>query len=164
MKLLVLSDSHMHMEFMRRCVEVCRPDAVVHLGDYYVDGDALAQELVGISFYQVPGNCDRGRIGGIEPAVRVLELGGVRFFLTHGHQQYVKQGLGRLIAEAKAFGADCALFGHTHQAVLLEEEGMMLVNPGSCGYFSSSCALIEIVDQKISACRILRQTDLEDGI
>ena len=41
MKILVLSDSHSYSDFMQRCMDACRPDAVIHLGDYVSDGKDL---------------------------------------------------------------------------------------------------------------------------
>lgn len=43
-KILVLSDSHAGRSFMRLAVKAVKPDAVIHLGDFYEDGEALAQE------------------------------------------------------------------------------------------------------------------------
>ena len=37
-RILVLSDSHSGNSFMRWCVDTVKPDAIVHLGDYYEDG------------------------------------------------------------------------------------------------------------------------------
>ena len=41
MRVLVLSDSHSALSFMRRCIEHIRPDTVIHLGDYFEDGKAM---------------------------------------------------------------------------------------------------------------------------
>ena len=38
MTILVFSDSHSSLSFMRRCVDSVKPDALIHLGDYYEDG------------------------------------------------------------------------------------------------------------------------------
>ena len=51
MKILVLSDSHASLSFMRRCVDAVKPDAVVHLGDHFDDGQALQEEYGNIPFY-----------------------------------------------------------------------------------------------------------------
>lgn len=59
MKILVLSDSHSSVRFMRRCVDKIKPNAIVHLGDYYDDAEVLAEEYPHIPLFQVPGNCDR---------------------------------------------------------------------------------------------------------
>ena len=57
MTILVLSDSHSTLRFMRRCVDTIQPDALIHLGDYFDDGTVLKEEYPQIPFYQVPGNC-----------------------------------------------------------------------------------------------------------
>lgn len=51
MKILVLSDSHSAISFMRCCVEAVHPDAIVHLGDYFDDGQVLVEEYLNILFY-----------------------------------------------------------------------------------------------------------------
>ncbi len=162
MKILVLSDSHSGMSFMRRCVEAVKPNILIHLGDYFEDGQALAQEYPHLRCYQVPGNCDRFRCLGREPEILRPVIGGVEFYLTHGHLHMVKSTYGRLVADARKSGAACALFGHTHEACCEQlEDGLWLMNPGSCGYYGGSCGLIEVKNEKITACRVLRQAELE---
>ena len=161
MKILVLSDSHSALSFMRRCIAWAGPDAVIHLGDHYDDGAAMAEEHPGIDFYQVPGNCDRYRYGVKDAEIRVVEVGGVRLYLTHGHLHHVKSGLWSLLRDARAAGAQVALFGHTHSAHCGNEDGLWLINPGSCGYYGGSAALLTVADKKISDCRIIRQSELE---
>lgn len=157
MKILVLSDSHASRHYMRRCVERIEPDAVVHLGDYFSDGQDLAEEYPHIPFYAVPGNCDRSR-GWITDAETKLEIiGGVRFMLTHGHLHNVKFTLTRLMADARSMGVHAVLFGHTHEAYCSrEEDGLLVLNPGSCGYGGGSAGVIEVKDGKIVDYRILR--------
>lgn len=161
MKILVLSDSHSALSFMRRCIETVKPDAVIHLGDHYEDGLAMAEENPGIPFYQVPGNCDRYRYGVRDPEIRVAQVCGVRLYLTHGHLHGVKSSLRRLIADARAAGVQAVLFGHTHSVHCSREDGMWIVNPGSCGYFGGSAAVLEVADQQISDCHMIRQSELE---
>ena len=161
MKILVLSDSHAGLSFMRRCIDVVNPDTVIHLGDYYDDGTAMAEEYPHITFYQVPGNCDAHR-GYIHAPETCLEtLGGVRILMTHGHRHHVKQTLIRLVADARASGAELVLFGHTHSAYCQQEDdGLMVLNPGSCGYFGGSAGYVEIRAGKLLQCRILREEDI----
>ena len=162
MKILVLSDSHSTLSFMRLCIEAVRPDAVVHLGDHYDDGSAMREEIAIGRFYQVPGNCDRFRLYTPVPETLVEKVCGVKLFMTHGHIHRVKMGLGALIADARKTGVQAVLFGHTHEAYCAQEEdGLWVVNPGSCGYFGGSAALLEAENCEITACRILRQADLE---
>ena len=53
MKILVFSDSHRALSFMRDCIEKIRPDAIFHLGDHYGDGENIRMEYPDISFYQI---------------------------------------------------------------------------------------------------------------
>lgn len=161
MKILVLSDSHAALSFMRRCIDAVQPDAVIHLGDHYDDGTAMAEEYPQIRFYQVPGNCDAHWCFIPDPETRLETLGGVRILMTHGHRHHVKQTLIRLLADARASRADAVLFGHTHSAYCqLEEDGLWVLNPGSCGYFGGSAGLLEVNAGQILQCRILREEDL----
>ena len=61
MTILVLSDSHSTLRFMRQCVDTIQPDVLIHLGDYFDDGAVLKEEYPQIPLLQVPGNCDRYR-------------------------------------------------------------------------------------------------------
>ena len=157
MKVLVLSDSHSSLRFMRRCMEILKPDQVIHLGDHYDDGQALAETYPNIPVHQVPGNCDRYRCPLSAQEILCYPVGGVRLYMTHGHLHNVKMTLIRLLADARAMGVDAVLFGHTHEAhCVREEDGLWVMNPGSCGYGDGSAGLIEIQNGKITDCRILR--------
>ena len=162
MKILVLSDSHSSLRFMRQCIDSVKPDAVVHLGDYYDDGQAIAEDYPQLRFVQVPGNCDRYRCPEFAQAILCIGVCGVRLYMTHGHLHQVKLTTTRLLADARAAGAQAALFGHTHEAVCFREpDGLWVLNPGSCGGYGGSAGLIETENNQIITCRILRQEDLE---
>ena len=161
MKILIFSDSHSSMRFMRQCVEKIKPQAIVHLGDYYDDGEALGELYPNIQLHQVPGNCDKYRAPIHAREILVMTIGGVRFYMTHGHIHKVKMVLSLLMRDARAAQADIALFGHTHQAYCQQEEdGLWVLNPGSCGYYGGSAGLIVIENEKISSCRNIGQEDL----
>lgn len=163
MKILVLSDSHSAIAFMRSCVDAVRPDALIHLGDYFDDGQVLAEEYPGIPFYQVPGNCDRYRCPMGAQEIRIEPVLGVPLYMTHGHRHNVKLSTARLIRDARESRSAAVLYGHTHMEECRQEpDGMWVLNPGSCGYFGGSAGLIEVSGGMIVCCRILRQSDLED--
>jgi putative phosphoesterase len=163
MKILVLSDSHSALRFMRQCIDTLKPDAVVHLGDHYDDGEAMAEEYPEIRFYRVPGNCDKYCNVPWAPETLVERVCGVKLFMTHGHLHGVKMGLGALLRDAQTTDAQAVLFGHTHCALCYcTEQGLWVLNPGSCGYGGGSAGLIIAENGKISDCRLLRQSDLED--
>lgn len=162
MKILVLSDSHSALRFMRQCIDRVKPDAVVHLGDYYDDAEAMKEEYPHLKFYSVPGNCDKYRNILWAPETLVERVSGVRLFMTHGHRHRVKTGLGALLCDAQRAQCQAVLFGHTHAPLCYQtDDGMWVLNPGSCGYDGGSAGLLRVKDGKISDCRLLRQSDLE---
>ena len=161
MKILVLSDSHSTLSFMRRCVEEVKPDAIIHLGDYFDDGQAVKEEYPGTPMYQVPGNCDRYRCPPGQPEILIDRVCGVDLYMTHGHKHSVKSYLGALLRDARTAKVAAVLYGHTHRAAChREEDGLWVLNPGSCGYYGGSAGLIETRDGKIAECRILKEEDL----
>lgn len=161
MKILVLSDSHSSLRFMYRCTEALRPDAIIHLGDYFDDGSALHSDYRNIPIYQVPGNCDCYRCPPGVQMIRVEQIGGVNLYLTHGHKHNVKMTLTGLLKDARACKVDAVLYGHTHQVdCRQEEDSLWILNPGTCGYYGGSAGVIEIENEKIQAVYIIRETDL----
>lgn len=161
MKILVLSDSHSSMSFMRLYVERVKPNAIVHLGDHFDDAEALHEEYPGIRMYRVPGNCDRYRCPPGQPEILVDRVCGVDLYMTHGHKHRVKSNLGALLHDARACRVAAVLYGHTHEADChREEDGLWVLNPGSCGYYGGSAGLIQVENGKILSCRILKDSDL----
>ncbi len=164
MKVLVFSDSHSHLSFMRMCMDKIKPQAVIHLGDHYSDAQALQEDYPGIPFYMVAGNCDRYEVPPDAHESMCPTVGGVRIFMTHGHRFFVKNGLGAVMAEARRYDAKAVLFGHTHIAFCSREEDLLVFNPGSCGYYGGSAGLLEIENKQITACRIMGQAELEEYV
>ena len=161
MKILVLSDSHSTLSFMRHCIDSVKPEAVIHLGDHFDDGIAMKEEYPGIPFYQVPGNCDRYRCTPGQAEILITRVGGVNLYMTHGHKHSVKSYLGALLRDARASRVDAVLYGHTHiQDCHREEDGLWVLNPGSSGYFGGSAGLIITDGASIKECRILEDKDL----
>ncbi len=162
MKILVLSDSHSALRFMCRSVQTVRPDAVIHLGDHYDDGQVLAEMFPHIPLYQVPGNCDAHRGFIPDPEIRIEKICGVWMYLTHGHRHQVKLSRHCLIADARAAKVQIVLYGHTHQAdCYQEEDGLWVINPGAAGSYGGSAGLIEVEQGQIRFCRILRGQGIE---
>lgn len=163
MTILVLSDSHAALSFMRRCVEKVRPQAIIHLGDFYEDAQALQECYSHIPMHMVAGNCDRYRCPLSARELLCYSVGGVKMLITHGHQYRVKSGIGGLTAEARRLQAQVALYGHTHVADChRESDGLWVLNPGTCGHFGGSAGVIETDGENITACRIIGQAELEE--
>ncbi len=165
MKVLVVSDSHSGLSFMRRCAKELQPDVMIHLGDYFDDGQILHEDFPQIPFFQVPGNCDRWRVPDATPEILIQNIGGVEIYMTHGHLHGVKNNTGKLIAAARVSKCDAVLYGHTHRPDCYQDEsGLWVLNPGTCGYYGGSAGLMEIADGRIIDCRIIREEDLSGNV
>ncbi len=133
MKILIFSDSHGELTYMRKAIKKERPDYVFHLGDHDRDAEALGREFQMLPIVAVRGNCDGW--GSETPLTRLIPIGGLRLFLCHGHTFGVKTSLLRLSYAAREQEADVVLFGHTHEAFSEKDpSGLVFFNPGSCGY------------------------------
>jgi uncharacterized protein len=127
-KIVVISDTHGNYPKAIRAVELVeRVDAIVHLGDFCDDvlpvGTAVEQTVI-----RVPGNCDAGST---LPRELFLRLGDVPVLLCHGDAYGVKRGVACLAEHADRIGARVVLFGHTHSPLVLNQDGLLLVNPGA---------------------------------
>lgn len=129
MKWLVFSDSHGAAGAMTDVFDKIRCDGVLFLGDGCRDADMLYEHSGSVPVYRVRGNCDIFCCDA--PDSQLLELEGVRVYITHGHLQHVKSGTGFLENIARQQGADLALYGHTHTRAYVNAGGLVLANPGS---------------------------------
>ena len=162
MRILVMSDSHSTMRYMRLAMDTVKPEAVIHLGDYYDNAETLAEEYHHVRFHILPGNCDCYRCPPDTPQIYCYSIGGVKFYMTHGHLHGVKSDLGRLVSAAKEMNAQAALYGHTHIADCHQEDGLLVLNPGACNSAEGSVAVIETENNAITSCTIVRIKDLEE--
>ena len=103
-------------------------DIVLHLGDDSEDVKKIEQ-ITGMEVYAVAGNCDKNPKD--IPEELVLEIRRKKFFLTHGHNYNVNNGIDKIVEKAKEVGADYALFGHTHVHLRERVDGITVLNPGS---------------------------------
>ena len=159
---LVLSDSHRGMSFMRWCVNTVKPDAIVHLGDFYDDGDELHEEFRHIPIYQVAGNCDRYYASPTARELLICKVCGVDLFMTHGHRQWVKNGTELLVRDARQAKVQAALYGHTHIPDCRKDGDLWILNPGAAGSWGGSSGIIEVEDGKILRCFHFRYGDQEE--
>lgn len=153
LRALVLSDIHGEDTTLRWLLEQVWKetgpiDAYLCLGDGVRDFDRvesfIRQRDEHALMYAVKGNndwCD-------EPLLRIIELGGVRIFMTHGHNQRVKSTMHYLQDAVRNANCDVGLYGHTH-CPDIEMNVPLLVNPGAV--CRERCALLEIRDGKARA-------------
>ncbi len=130
MRIVVISDSHRKYNIVERILRD-QPTAhhVFFLGDVLTDIERVRGRFPDRDFHIVAGNCD---FMDMTPNFGIEKIDGVGIFYTHGHTVGVKGGTGVLLARAKAAGCKIALYGHTHIARTQYEDGVYLVNPGSC--------------------------------
>lgn len=132
MKILVISDTHGKIdEALNLIKNMDKPELIIHLGDYVEDGEKIEKET-GIKVELVRGNGDIFNRKYEDD--RLLEIGGKRIFLTHGHKYRVKYHILNLLYKAEELKADIALFGHTHVPLIVKEDSIMVMNPGSISF------------------------------
>lgn len=128
MLIAVVSDTHRMSKYIEIVKERIKgADILIHLGDNVDDVEELREGFEG-EVYAVLGNCD---YDSNYPLERIIDVNGVKIFATHGHGYNVKYGLNSLYFKTKEIGANIALYGHTHEEVVLKEQGITIMNPGS---------------------------------
>ncbi|MBE6681512.1 MAG: metallophosphoesterase [Ruminococcaceae bacterium] len=133
MKILVVSDTHGDTELLYSIVSKYRAntDLVIHLGDNLKDINEVMRDFPTIAKLGVLGNCDFASMYLDPVSEGCFTAEKRRIFYTHGHKYHVDYGSERLAANAKYKGADIVLYGHTHVALCKEQNGVLVINPGS---------------------------------
>lgn len=144
MRILVISDSHRRSQVIDRIINA-QPTAkhIFFLGDNTADVEDMRYEYTDRIFHIVSGNCD---FGFDYPAVDIAKIDGVNILYTHGHTYHVKHGLSELISAAAARNCSIALYGHTHVSNILYENGVHIVNPGSCSQSRNGPPSYAVID------------------
>lgn len=148
MLIAVVSDTHRNNFYINKVKEVIKKaDILIHLGDNTADCDELNRSFPGM-VYGVSGNCDYFTNYPLEEVVEVLDK---KLLITHGHEYGVKLGLNNLIARASMLKVDAALYGHTHEALIKDVDGIYIINPGSASLprgGKNTIAFIEVEEGK----------------
>ena len=120
MRLAILSDTHGLLR--PQVVEYLKTaDAILHGGD--INKPAIVEQLQQFApLYIVRGNNDKEWAEDI-PHDLTVTLEGVTFFLVHNKKE----------VPADLSGVDVVVFGHSHKYVQEEKDGLLWLNPGSCG-------------------------------
>ncbi len=140
MKLAILSDTHGLLR--PEVVEYLKTaDAILHGGD--INKQAIVDELRQYApLYIVRGNNDWGWAEDI-PHDLTVTLDGVTFCMVHNRKEL----------PLNLAGVDVVVFGHSHKYVEEEKEGILWLNPGSCGprrfHQEITMMMAELTDGKI---------------
>ena len=150
MKILVIGDTHGKLNRVRDIWPKLRDiDLIAHTGDHYSDAMRLEQELH-VPVIAVGGNCDSSG-----PAKEIIETEFGRILLTHGHRDNVKWDMNTLKYRAMENDCRAVFFGHTHQSLNIEEDGIYYLNPGSLSLprdgSSGSYAIVRTAEDRFDA-------------
>ena len=118
------------------------------------DGISGLNDFAKKPFYAVKGNCDL--IGEEE---KIIEIDGVKILLTHGYLYGVKSSYLRLIYRAKELGVNVVIFGHTHLPLIMQEEEVLLLNPGTCSIYGAQKTFINLFISNNNASAIINQLE-----
>lgn len=98
-------------------------DHIVHAGD--ICDPAILEQLAALApLTAVRGNNDVGPWAAHLPAQVIQDIGGVRLCVLHDIDEL------RLAPDG---GVQVVVTGHSHQPRVVREDGVLYVNPGSCG-------------------------------
>ncbi|WHY03029.1 metallophosphoesterase family protein [Neobacillus sp. DY30] len=133
MKIIVISDTHLPKRKkglpVRLLEELKDVELIIHAGDWQTID--VYHELHRYGRVEgVYGNIDDAGIVGLLPSKLIVEAGGFRFGITHGHGKG-KTTEKRAIAAFEGENVDCIIFGHSHIPVKRYEGDLLIFNPGS---------------------------------
>lgn len=119
-RFIVLSDTHglLRPEVLEY---LSRADVIIHGGD--INTQAIVDKLREYGpLYIVRGNNDKEWAEGLPHSI-TFAVEGVRFFLIHNKKDI----------PADLSDVDVVVYGHSHKYACGERDGLLWVNPGSCG-------------------------------
>ena len=149
--LYAISDTHGDTQNYIKLLELTKDaDVYAHLGDYLRDGNKL-KDITLKPTYAVKGNGDFSG-GELE---EIINVGGMRVLLTHGHRYGVKSGLMQLMYRALELECSAAVYGHTHIPDITFQNGVYLICPGTlsgAGTRVCTYARIEAVNNELRPC------------
>ena len=120
MNIAILSDTHGLLR--PEVVEYLKTaDAILHAGD--INQQEIVDQLRQYApLYIVRGNNDKEWAEHI-PHHLTVTLGGVSFYMVHNKKE----------VPADLPGINAVVFGHSHKYFQEEKDGLLWLNPGSCG-------------------------------
>lgn len=145
MKIAILSDTHGLLR-PQVVAHLKNADAILHGGD--INRQIIVDELRQYApLYIVRGNNDKEWAEAI-PHDLTVTLGGVTFYMVHNKKEVA----------ADLTGVDVVVFGHSHKYLQEDKDGVLWLNPGSCGprrfHQEITMMMAEVTDGKITVEKI----------
>ena len=145
MKIAILSDTHGLLR-PQVVAHLKNADAILHGGD--INRQSIVDELRRYApLYIVRGNNDKEWAEAI-PLDLTVTLGGVTFYMVHNKKEVA----------ADLTGVDVVVFGHSHRYLQEDKDGVLWLNPGSCGprrfHQEITIMMAEVTDGKITVEKI----------
>jgi len=103
-------------------------ELIIHAGD--VGGQDILTRLAEIApVHVVRGNTDGGVFGAGLPRTEVVDIGSDGDCLA-----YVIHDISELDIDPSAAGVSIVIYGHSHQPLIEERDGVVYFNPGAAGH------------------------------
>ncbi|MFQ5940260.1 MAG: metallophosphoesterase [Nitrososphaerales archaeon] len=147
MKIGIISDSHDHIDNIRKAVQLFKDnkvDIVIHVGDYVNPGTIKAFQ--GLKLTGIFGNNDGDKfrlikafsqIGGeIKGDFCEMEKDGIKFAVYHGTEPQLKDAL----IECRKY--DVVIYGHTHSLENTRVGNTLVLNPGTAHGFGGKATVV----------------------
>lgn len=99
------------------------------MGDGESELSVIRKKYPYLDLRNVAGNCD---YASMLSQYLIVDVDGARIFCAHGHKYFVKSGTETIRSIARDNDCNVVLFGHTHIRYETYEDGIYLLNPGSC--------------------------------
>ena len=129
-KLIIVSDNHGDKN-IEMILDKREYDLAIHCGDSQFQYNSEIMKKFNV---RVKGNCD---FDNNYPNEVVIEIEGIKLFITHGHLYNIKYTFKDLCLKADELGCQIALFGHSHQLMNETTRGIQLINSGSTAFSRS---------------------------
>ena len=136
MKVGILSDSHDNLALLKQALDILekeKVDLILHAGDYVAPFSVELLTRFSIPWEGVLGNNDGEILGIFQKSGGKVnapfwegEKNSFRIWISHFYLP------AQLAWESRKY--NLVVYGHTHEAVIKEENGVFLINPGEvCG-------------------------------
>lgn len=127
-RILLFSDSHGNKSAVDKIFKrINNFDKIIFAGDGATDVEEYSY-LFPEKFAGVVGNCD---IMPIFPEQAVLNVGGAKILVIHGHRHNARYGLDSMLSDALKIDADAVFYGHTHRPKIDYKNGIVFMNGGA---------------------------------